>query len=68
MPNLAHRCHSGAIHPIRFGGGAKAHTVAEEMAEGAARIGQRRFSRSPWIEPGALNAGDDAVEIGHGSK
>jgi hypothetical protein len=38
------------------------------MAEGAARIGKRRLGRPPWIEPGALDPGDDAVKVGHGSK
>ena len=47
---------------------AEAHTIAEQMAEGTARIGERRLVGSPWIEPGALNAGDIAVEVGDGSK
>ncbi len=38
------------------------------MTEGAARIGERRLVGSPWIEPGALDAGDIAVEIGDGGK
>ena len=38
------------------------------MTEGAARIGERRLGRPPWIEPGALDAGDIAVDIGDGSK
>ena len=38
------------------------------MTKGAARIGERRFGCPPWIQPGALNAGDIAVDIGDGSK
>ena len=37
------------------------------MAERAARIGERRLGR-PAVEPGALDAGDGAVEIGDGGE
>ena len=37
---------------------AEAHAVAEQMAEGAARIGKRRLVGPVGIEPGALDAGD----------
>ena len=47
---------------------AEADAIAEQMAEGAARIGKRRLGRSPWIEPGALDAGDVAVKVGDGGK
>jgi hypothetical protein len=42
----------------------EADAVAEQMAERAARIGQRRFHRSDGIEPGAQDSGDGAVETG----
>ena len=43
---------------------AEAHAIAEQMAERAARIGERRLGRAGAIEPGALDAGDGAVEVG----
>ena len=47
---------------------AEAHAVAEQITEGSARIGERRLGRPPWIEPGALDPGDIAVDIGDGGK
>ena len=39
---------------------AEADAVAEETAEGAARIGDRRLRRAGAVEPAALDAGDGA--------
>ena len=47
---------------------ADAHAIAEQMTKGAARIGEWRLLRTAWIEPGALDAGDIALNIGDGSK
>ena len=50
------------------GGLAEADAVAEQITEGAARIGERRLGRPVRIEPGALDAGDIAIDIGDGGK
>ena len=47
---------------------AETHTIAEQVTEGAARIGDRRLVRPAAIEPGALNAGDPAAGIGDGGE
>ena len=43
---------------------AEAHRVAEEMAHGAARIVNRGLAAAVAGEPGALQAGERAVEVG----
>ena len=43
---------------------AEADAVAEKMAEGAARIGDRRLGCAGAVEPAALNAGDRTGGIG----
>ena len=46
----------------------KRDAVAEQMTHRPARRGERRLARSVAFEPGAQDAGDDAVEIGDGRK
>jgi hypothetical protein len=66
---------TGEQHPCFCGGrlgggpraGGEAHAVAEQMAERPARIGERRLVGPLAVEPGAVNAGDAAARIGHGS-
>ena len=45
---------------------AEADGVAEEMAHRAARRVDRRLAAAGRVEPGAMGAGDPAVEIGDG--
>jgi preprotein translocase subunit SecF len=48
--------------------GRKARAIAEQMAECAARIGERRLIGTRAVEPGAMHAGNAAVRIGDGSE
>jgi len=47
---------------------AKADPAAEQVAEGAARIGDRGFGGTGAVEPGALDAGDATGEIADGGE
>ena len=47
---------------------AETHAIAEQVAESAARVGDRRLVGPISIEPGALDAGDPAAGIGDGGK
>ena len=65
MPNLAHRCHSGAIHPIRLGA-RHAHPAAPVigMAVGARDhqpVQHGEVDRALDIE-GKAPLGDEALE------
>ena len=50
------------------GGTAEAHAMAEQLTERTTRIGERSFRGALAVEPGAMDAGDAAIRVGHGSE